>query len=128
MSHFVKAKIPSTVVNIQFLGKLAKRNLCTNVKTPAKQLSPEIIAKREKYLLFERDFENKVDYTKLSDKEKEIHFLHKGNFDKIVEHKYKKSTMYIHQTVAGRVSAGSNWKSALLSQLKVHHHHLHIGN
>ena len=84
MSHFVKAKIPITVVNIQFLGKLAKRNLCANVKTPAKQLSPEIIAKREKYLLFERDFENKVDYAKLSDKEKEIHFLHKGNFDKIV--------------------------------------------
>jgi len=77
MSHFVKAKIPITVVNIQFLGKLAKRNLCANVKTPAKQLSPEIIAKREKYLLFERDFENKVDYAKLSDKEKEIHFLHK---------------------------------------------------
>lgn len=76
MSHFVKAKIPITVVNNQFIGKLVSRNFC--VKTPtAKKLTPEIIAKREKYLSFERDFEDKVDFTQLSAKEKEIHSLHK---------------------------------------------------
>ena len=84
MSHFVKAKIPITAVNTQFIRKLVVRNLCADVKTPtknttAKQLSPEIVARREKYLSFEREFENKVEYSKLSDSEKEIHSLHKGN-------------------------------------------------
>lgn len=42
-----------------------------------KELSPEIKAKREKYLAFEADFESKVDYSQLSEQEKQIHQLHK---------------------------------------------------
>ena len=86
MSHFVKARITITAVNTQFIRKLVVRNLCADVKTPtkkntAKQLTPEIVARREKYLSFEREFESKVDYSKLSDSEKEIHSLHKGNLN-----------------------------------------------
>jgi len=55
-------------------------SLSTKAATLSKsktELTPEIKAKREKYLAFEREFESKVDYSKLSEGEKQIHTLHK---------------------------------------------------
>lgn len=79
MSLFIKVKSPITVRN-HFIVNLISRNLCTktpNSSTTAKKLSPEIIAKREKYVAFEANFENQVDYSQLNSKEKAIHALHK---------------------------------------------------
>ena len=54
-----------------------QRFLLKSYATGKKDLSPEVQAKREKYLNFEREFESKVDYSQLTDKEKAIHQLHK---------------------------------------------------
>ena len=46
-------------------------------KNNGKTLKPEYQVTREAYLAFERDWENKVDYSKLSEREKLIHLKHK---------------------------------------------------
>ena len=60
---------------IQFrkLNTTTTYNKANNGKT----LKPEYQVTREAYLAFERDWENKVDYSKLSEREKLIHLKHK---------------------------------------------------
>ena len=53
------------------------RKLNTNNKNGGEKLKPEYQVIREAYLDFERDWENKVKYELLSDKEKLIHLKHK---------------------------------------------------
>ena len=77
MSFLVNIKSPITIRRTNLVVNLVSRNLCAKKPPTTKQLSPEIVAKREKYLAFERDFENQVDYSQLSTKEKAIHALHK---------------------------------------------------
>ena len=56
-----------------------KLNTATTYKKDnnGKTLKPEYQVTREAYLAFERDWENKVDYSKLSEREKLIHLKHK---------------------------------------------------
>ena len=79
MSYFTRVKFPISVRKY-IATNLISRDLCSktpNSRPTSKKLTPEIIAKREKYLAFEANFETQADYTQLSSREKVIHELHK---------------------------------------------------
>ena len=62
---------------LQLRPPIQFRKLNTNNKNGGEKLKPEYQVIREAYLDFERDWENKVKYELLTEKEKLIHLKHK---------------------------------------------------
>ena len=82
-NHIVRArdhteKLPGGIIK-PFGGCVVKllKPSATAKDNNGKTLKPEYQVTREAYLAFERDWENKVDYSKLSEREKLIHLKHK---------------------------------------------------
>ena len=71
----ILAKVPGSLRKQTLIG-IQSIYFCTKPPSQLKNLSPEILAKREKFLDFERDWESKVDHSQLSEQEKQIVKLH----------------------------------------------------